>query len=202
MDKLAEVKLAAFVDELVKIAFDMEDPSILVGVAGLLNDAQVEMLKQAGMWDAIKGVAGRAGKAIGGMGERGVASRMGAAGAAHDLEMANLNRLMKGPAGARPGLTAAQAAEVVPMRAGRGAGTHWQLSTPFEHSPAAGLQNFNPQAAFEEASRNAARRAAAVAPAAAAPAAAPAAAASPGIMQRLRGMIPSGGGGLQPAFAV
>ena len=100
MDKLAEVKLAAFVDELVKIAFDREDPSLLMGVVGMLNDDQVEMLKHAGMWDAIKGVTGRAGKAIGEMGERGAARRMATAGAAHDVEKANLGRLqqlMHGP---------------------------------------------------------------------------------------------------------
>lgn len=94
------VKMAAFVDELVKIASETGEMQLLEGIIDQLTPAQEEFLKQAGFGDwlgaAKKGlqgagtaIAGGAQKAMGAvqnMGAGGAAKRMQAAGAAHDLD--------------------------------------------------------------------------------------------------------------------
>lgn len=69
---LAKVAAASGDEELLKIALDMMTPE------------QIEMLKEAGFFDAVKGVAGKARGAIQNMGAGGAARRMAAAGAEHD----------------------------------------------------------------------------------------------------------------------
>lgn len=114
-EQLHEVMLSAFADELQKIAAAV-GPSSLQKTAMAAQFSEVlEMLKQAGLWDRVvsgaKGLAGKAkslaGKAkdvVQNAGESGALRRMQAAGAAYDLEKANIKRLqelMHGPGAMR-----------------------------------------------------------------------------------------------------
>jgi len=88
-DQLSMVKMAAFVDELVKIAVANDTPEVLAGVYDALTGDHLLLLKQAGLLDRIRAgagtVASKAKDVVQRVGEGGVARRMAAAGHEHDV---------------------------------------------------------------------------------------------------------------------
>lgn len=228
MDKLSQeqltmVKMAAFVDELVKIAIATNHPELIDGVYDALTGDQLLLLKQAGLLDRIGAGAGalasKAKGAIQSLGEGGAARRMAAAGKEHDVlkNMMAPSTMRSSPIGPaihrgsglpKPFAVSEEGAHLAMLPQMKDNRTSYMLGGKM-HGPM-GANMPAPSAA--EVSLVEGRRAGlrppnlstALAPeaatAAAAPAAAAAAPAKAGIMDRLRAAILSGGG-LQPAFA-
>lgn len=218
-DQLNMVKMAAFVDELVKIAVANDTPEVLAGVYDALTGDHLLLLKQAGLLDRIRAgagaVASKAKDVVQNAGASGVARRMEQAGHEHDVlkNMMAPSVMRSSPVGPaihrgsglpKPFAVSEEGAHLAMlpkmqegprvqfMRGGKMQGSGMPAPTPSAAQRAGMAESAAQRAALLPPDLTAA---ASPLPAAAARSAAPAA--SPGIMDRLRAA--AGGMVQQPA---